>query len=361
MLIDTSFDFRADAAGRDPDSHSITLYRYHKLLWSKVLPNGALFDLEASTRRPYFLHHRSELGEFSLTSDSITHTYRKWGKMRYIIREFGEEEIEAFFTLGYTIGAMLVFPGKMIERKPTINGARGCHAQIADRFDLTLECIRRHYVGQHSPLANTLGRYANFFALFGDFEGYVDYFLLQDLIDNDAVKFLMRFDNFQTSPLPGSVDAYKEYKCLTIEFVEARNRRIARYVASCQGTKAIDQIQSTRAASISTPTIPNAVLEAPTVAPAAGPAPRRASTGMMIEAQALAEAQAMYGADALVWCSTHNLKGQPYKTPRYRVGYRAQTETGRYIENGLRMKGVGGSWAEAVDCAKNATPRFPND
>ena len=136
-LIDTSFDFRTDAAGRDPDSHSSTLCRYHRLLWSKVLPNGALFDLEASKRRPYFLHHRSSLGEFFLTSDSITHTYRKWGKMRHIISEFSEEEIEAFFTLGYTIGAMLVFPGNMIERKPTINGARGCHSQIADRFDLT--------------------------------------------------------------------------------------------------------------------------------------------------------------------------------------------------------------------------------
>lgn len=156
MLIDTSFDFRTDVGGKDPDSPSTTLCLYHKLLWSKVLPSGALFALEASTRRPYFLHHRSELGEFSLTSDSITHTYRKWARMQHIMREFSKEEIAAFFTLGYTIGAMLVFPGNMVEGKPTINGARGCHAQIADRFDLTLECIRRHYLGQRSPLADTL-------------------------------------------------------------------------------------------------------------------------------------------------------------------------------------------------------------
>jgi hypothetical protein len=79
----------------------------------------------------------------------------------------------------------------------------------------------------------------------------------------------------------------------------------------------------------------------------------------MTEAQALAEAQAMYGADAIVWCITQNLKGQPYKTPRYRVGYRAETETGRFIENGRRMKGVGGTWAEAVYSAKTyATPRM---
>jgi hypothetical protein len=67
----------------------------------------------------------------------------------------------------------------------------------------------------------------------------------------------------------------------------------------------------------------------------------------------------MYGADVMVWVITHDLKGQPYKTPRYRVGYKAGIETGRFIENGRRMKGVGGSWAEAVYSAKNlATPRI---
>jgi hypothetical protein len=37
-LIDTSFDFRIDSAGRDPDKYSPTLRRYHRLLWSKPLP-----------------------------------------------------------------------------------------------------------------------------------------------------------------------------------------------------------------------------------------------------------------------------------------------------------------------------------
>ena len=163
----------------------------------------------------------------------------------------------------------------------------------------------------------------------------------------------MPFDDFQTSPLPGSVDAYKEYKRLTIEFVEARNRRIA---LSCRRTLATGQIQPSREASISKPTTTMVVREV-VVAAEVAPTPRRARTEMT-EAQALAEAQAMYGADAMVWCITQDLKGQPYKTPRYRVGYKAQTETGRFIENGRRMKGVGGSWAEAVYSAKTfATPR----
>ena len=44
---------------------------------------------------------------------------------------------------------------------------------IRDRFDLTLECIRRHYLDEPSPLSATLARYADFFGLFGDFAGYV--------------------------------------------------------------------------------------------------------------------------------------------------------------------------------------------
>ena len=67
MLIDTSFDFRTDASGKDPDAYSPTLRLYHKLLWSKALPSGRLFDLDDTVRRVY-LHHSSELGEFFLCS-----------------------------------------------------------------------------------------------------------------------------------------------------------------------------------------------------------------------------------------------------------------------------------------------------
>jgi hypothetical protein len=238
MLIDTSFDFRRDAGGKDPDAYSVTLSRYHKLLWSRVLPSGALFDLEVSRRHgAYALHHRSELGEFSLTSDSIIHTYTRWSKLKHITELFDEEENEAFRTLGYTIGGMLVFPGNQIDRKQTINGARGCHWKIRDRFDLTLECIRRHYIGQRSPLEDTLKRYGEVFALFEDFRGYVEFFMLQDLVveDYSAVTFLMPFEDFMTSPVPGDVDTYREYRRLTIEFVEARNRRIDRHAGSLRG------------------------------------------------------------------------------------------------------------------------------
>ena len=57
----------------------------------------------------------------------------------------------------------------------------------------------------------------------------MDHFLLQDLVTDDycAVKFLMPFEHFGTPALPKDLEAYKEYRCLSTAFVEARNRRIS--------------------------------------------------------------------------------------------------------------------------------------
>jgi hypothetical protein len=226
MTIDTAFDFRTDANRKDPDSHSPTLRRYHRLLWSKPLPSGASFDLSDTTPGVY-LHHRSSLGEFVLSSDSVMPTFTRWSALRPITEQFPEQENEEFRTIAYTIGAMMVFPGNRIDGKLNINGARGFYRQISDRFDLTLECIRRHYLNRESPLAATLSRYADFFALFGDFHGYVGFFLLDDLVTNDfGVKFFMPFDDFRPPAVPKDVGTYKEYRSRSIDLIEARNDRI---------------------------------------------------------------------------------------------------------------------------------------
>ncbi|MDR1810718.1 MAG: hypothetical protein LBR34_10025 [Prevotella sp.] len=48
-IIDTNYDFRADAKEvRNVDDlykGSPTLRKYHKILWSKPLPNGQIFKL----------------------------------------------------------------------------------------------------------------------------------------------------------------------------------------------------------------------------------------------------------------------------------------------------------------------------
>jgi len=233
--IDVTFDFRSDTPnGRDPDADSPTLRRYHRQLWSKPLPlqNGALFDLDASNPRRY-LHHKSELGEFFLSSDTIIRTFRQHLGAASIMAQIPEADQEAFSRQGYTIGGMMVFPGNRINSKQTINQRRGTHPLIADRFDLTLECIRRHYLRQASPLSDTLALYADFFDLFVDFRGYVDFFLLQDLVTYDygAIRFLLPFADFTTPAVPASLAEYVPYRQASLEFVAARNARIAAFSA----------------------------------------------------------------------------------------------------------------------------------
>lgn len=230
--IDTSFDFRTDTpSGRDPDCDSPTLRQYHKFLWSKPLPDGRPFYLSDATPGVYLYHHSEPFGEFRLSSDTLINTMSNWKALKHIV--IPREEREDFHRKQYTIGGMIVFPGNRIDGKQTINGARGCNRKIADRFDLTLECVRRHYLCQSSPLGETLSRYQEFFALFESFRGYVDFFLLNDLVTSDcsAVKFIMPFDDFNTSAVPMDRNAYQDYRRRCIEFIQARNRRIDRFCA----------------------------------------------------------------------------------------------------------------------------------
>ena len=228
--VDINFNVYSDTPeGKDPDSFSPTLRNYHKILWSKPLPNNQDFYLDLDF--PKLLHHKSTLGEFFLSSDSIGHTYSRVKKMSHIIDEINHAEIDSFFSICSTIGAYIIFPAKRINNKMTINGARGVNHKIQDRFDLTLECIRRLYKNQQSPLTDVLERNFNFFKLFSNFEGYVNYFLLQDLVEGDyeAIKFWSNFDNFETAPLPASKEEYISYMNKLLSFVEARNQRIINF------------------------------------------------------------------------------------------------------------------------------------
>ena len=226
-FVDINFDFYSDTPkGKDPDSYSATLRKYHQILWNKPLPNGLRFDLDDNT--PRLLHHKSELGEFLLSSDSIGHTYSKVKSLSHIVAQIPSEEINSFFSICSTIGAYIIFPAKKIDNKMTINSSRGLNRSIKDRFDLTLECIRRFYINESSPLSDTFQRYSSFFSLFQDFRGYKDFFLLQDLVEgNDlSIKFFLPFDSFDQPPLPSNVEEYQSYKKHLIDFVRARNQRM---------------------------------------------------------------------------------------------------------------------------------------
>lgn len=225
--IDVTFDLRTDAGGKDPDSHSPTLREYHRLLWSKELPSGRRIEFDTHTRGAY-LHHDSDLGQVVLSSDIIVVSLSYLRQMAALEKEIRPSLLNRFARSYRTIGGYLVFPANRIGGKMTINGAKGFHPRIKDRSDLTLECIRRHYAGVDSPLTEPLARYADFFALFGDFAGYVDFFLLQDAVNPDgSVIFYTPFADFTTSPLPTSVSEYRDYLQACMTFVAARGNRIA--------------------------------------------------------------------------------------------------------------------------------------
>jgi hypothetical protein len=58
-LIDVNFDFQAEAGGRDSDRWSPTLQEYHRILWSKPLPNGKIFALKTIGQNR--LYHKSDV------------------------------------------------------------------------------------------------------------------------------------------------------------------------------------------------------------------------------------------------------------------------------------------------------------
>lgn len=231
ILIDTNFNFYSDANGGDPDSTSPTLRKYHRILWSKPLSNGIKLVLKENQTGAY-LYHNSELGEFYFGSDAITHSYRNHKRKKWFTEQI-QDEVNELFDTGSTIGAYTIFPNNRIDGNHTINQARGVNSLIDDRFDLTLECIRRFYLRQTSPLYETLLRYKSFFDLFNEFTDFVHFFLLDDLLnEKQEIKFYLPFDNFNSPPEFSGINDYLIYKKGVMNFIKQRNERINEYVES---------------------------------------------------------------------------------------------------------------------------------
>ena len=95
-------------------------------------------------------------------------------KKKKHITEKIPDEVNELFIQGGNIASYIIFPKNKINNGQTINMARGVNSLIDDRFDLTLECIKRFYKNLSSPLYNNLLKYKNFFDLFESFENYVE-------------------------------------------------------------------------------------------------------------------------------------------------------------------------------------------
>ena len=208
----------------DPDSKSAKLKYYHSVIWSKTLPNGQKMELKTGSGSKYLTWNN-----YVFASDSIIASFR-YEKYRYMIKRVIDSLadyksfMEYYTRKSYTIGGSIIFP-KMVG---SINQKRGWNPFIRDRFDLTLECIRRYYLGEKSPMYETLVKNKNFFDLFINFKGYVDYFYLQDLVSEDYsnVKFWIETNVFEMNPFPKSVEEYLLWISNQLKFVEKRNKRI---------------------------------------------------------------------------------------------------------------------------------------
>jgi hypothetical protein len=214
----------------DPDITSEVLRFYQKIIWNKELPNGEYLDLSFGSGSDYLTWNGMRFG-----SDSITASFRYRDNLNLISQVAGSMSdwhafIEDYIRRSYTIGGEMIFP----KRMHGINQSRGLNRMIRDRWDLTLECIRRYYDGCPSPLYDVLEKDTAFFDLFVDFKGYVDFFYLQDCVNSDYTSVIIWLDNddFNKGPLPRSVDEYLLFIDKELRFVEMRNERIKKAVSS---------------------------------------------------------------------------------------------------------------------------------
>ena len=218
------------AGNCDPDSASKSLQKVHQFLWSRTLPNGDNTCLKCGSGAGYLTWK-----DFRFGSDSIITSFRYPKNKSLIDAVFRTlPDYKAFFESythkSYTIGGSIIFP----KHRGSINQKRGTNPLISDRWDLTLECIRRFYLGEDSPLYSTLEKDKAFFNLFMDFKGYVDFFFLQDCVSQDysSVKIWLGKGDFKESPLPSTVEEYLAWIETELAFVEKRNRQITEYIIS---------------------------------------------------------------------------------------------------------------------------------
>lgn len=217
----------------DSDRYSPTLRRYHKLLWSKQLPCGEYLNLQNAPSNCL----KATVGDntFILSSDRAVASFTRNKTVRQFINEIDSDAITQFKALTDTIGGIVMWPANKIGGKMTINGQRGFSRKISDRLDLTIECVRLYYLGLQSPLYDTFARYDDFFNLFVDFKGYINFFLLNDYVNSSYTKCVLappRNYGFCGNSVPSNAKEYIEYMKVTSNLVNSRNVRIKQFAVA---------------------------------------------------------------------------------------------------------------------------------
>lgn len=205
----------------DPDSNSKVLRDYHRALWSRDLPNGMHMNLsEDLTWNGMRFGSDSIIVSFRYKDQPLAEEIKK-ALPDY--KKFFYEYIQKSNTIaGYTI-----FP----KHSGSMNQNRGTNHLIRDRWDLTLECIRRFYCNEQSPLSDTIEKDKEFYDLFVDFKGYIDYFFFNDCVSDDYrhVNIWIGDADFKESGLPKTTEEYFKYIEAEMSFLEKRRNRIQKH------------------------------------------------------------------------------------------------------------------------------------
>lgn len=243
LNIDTDFNFTSDCkywesynkghSDTDPDTYSPRLRLYQQILYSRKTPSGKTLNLTQGKDKKYdyLIYDNIRFG-----SDNIINMCERydlsWSREANI--DNYDEKIKNYILKSYTLGGEIIFP----KHKNSLNVMRGRNHKIKDRFDLTLECIRRFYEDNTSPLYNILKTDEQFFKLFGKghegFKAYVDFFFLNDLVKDDYTKIKLFFgdekDVFIRNPLPQNKTEWDQLLKNQMIFLEKRNQRIKNFV-----------------------------------------------------------------------------------------------------------------------------------
>lgn len=194
----------------DPDVNSYNLYEAHIRVWNIQHKKFNIKDIERHGRCRCEIIIKDEKktkdDKIILGSDSIMSIYwhRTYGNMRYLMKEIKDcieisekhsescsdvketnykKFIENYLKQANTIGGFMLFP----RHDCSINQARGMSDRIQDRFDLTLECIRRMYESGFptgsNPLFDMSKEDKEYFEMFGSFENYAKFFCLNKSYD----------------------------------------------------------------------------------------------------------------------------------------------------------------------------------
>ena len=277
----------------DPDATSKKLYEAHNRVWNEQCENFNIPKVSLNKNCELKINEK----EIYLGSDSIMSIYWHWAGKQYPYKNMQEiidyvnsnientaeyrdlcKEIDENFSdaanlrhkpdkeqatdifknfiwcylqKANTIGGFVLFP----RHHSSINSMRGCNSKIRDRFDLTLECIRRAYQYRdfyredNNSLFGLSEEDKEFFRMFGSFENYIRFFCLDAWVNENytAVYDLLSEDKKKTLPTekwPTEIlpcDYNKEEKIAKwwtfyrniMNRLDARNEQIKKLLSDC--------------------------------------------------------------------------------------------------------------------------------